>query len=168
MSVEPRLKERGGVSITSREEEVLKVLSNPVGLRMFKLIGNATLTDSNMEITSHLFLSQTRVTRKQFYSNMSKLVSKTGLISRQHGRYVLSNYGKVVFRSVSMIERGSKHFWALKALDKDELSARRIPAEQIWEIGSRLIEDKDILKIVCEPMMMNGQKKDILYGRTYD
>jgi ABC-type uncharacterized transport system involved in gliding motility auxiliary subunit len=168
MSVEPRLKERGGLSITSREEEVLKVLSNPVGLRMFKLIGNATLTDSNMEITSHLFLSQTRVTKKQFYSNMSKLVSKTGLISRQHGRYVLSNYGKVVFHSLSMIERGSKHFWALKALDKDELSARRIPSEQIWEIGSRLIEDKDILKIVCEPMMMNGQKKDILYGRTYD
>jgi hypothetical protein len=83
-------------------------------------------------------------------------------------RYVLSNYGKVVFHSLSMIERGNKHYWALKALDKDELSARRIPAEQIWEIGSRLIDDKDILKIVCEPMMMNGQKKDILYGRTYD
>jgi hypothetical protein len=154
--------------MSSREEDVLKVLSNPVGLNIFKLTGTATLTDSGQEITSHFFLSQTGVTRKQFYSNMSKLVDKTGLISRKRGRYVLSNYGKVVFHSLDIINRGSKHFWALKALDKDEFSDGDIPAEQVSEIGSRLIEDKDILRIVYEPRKMSGQKKDILYEFTYN
>lgn len=99
---------------------------------------------------------------------MSKLVNKTGLILRKHGRYVLSNYGKVVFHSLDIINRGSKHFWALKALDKDEFSDGDIPAEHVTEIGSRLIEDKDILRIVYETRKNNGQKKDILYEFTYN
>ena len=152
----------------SREEEVLKALSNPVGLSMFKLIGTATLTGGGSEITSHSFLTQTNVTRKQFYSNMSKLVNKTGLVSRKQGRYALSNYGKVVFYSLNIMNKAAKHFWALKALDKDEFSASGMPAEQILEIGTRLIEDKDILRIVCEPIMMNRQKKDIGYEPSYD
>ena len=126
------------------------------------------MTDSSLELTSHLFLSQTGVTRKQFYSNMSKLVNKTGLILRKHGRYVLSNYGKVVFHSLDIINRGSKHFWALKALDKDEFSDGDIPSEHVSEIGSRLIEDKDILRIVYESRKLNVQKKDILYESTYN
>jgi hypothetical protein len=75
------------INHSSREEEVLKALSYPVGLKMFKLIGTATLNDSSVEITSDLLQSQTKVTRKQFYSNMSRLVNKTGLISRKHGRW---------------------------------------------------------------------------------
>ena len=116
---------------------------------MFKLIGTATLTDSSVEITSHFLLSQTKVTRKQFYSNMSKLVNKTGLITRKQGRHVLSNYGKVVFYSLNIMNKGAKHFWALKALDNDELS-NDIPPEQILEISATLIEDKDVLKIVSD------------------
>jgi predicted transcriptional regulator len=116
---------------------------------MFKLIGTATLTDSSVEITSHFLLSKTKVTRKQFYSNMSKLVNKTGLITRKQGRYVLSNYGKVVFHGLNIINKASKYFWALKALDNDELS-NDIPPEQILEISATLIEDKDILKIVSD------------------
>jgi hypothetical protein len=145
--------EWGGLDISSREKEVLNVLSNPIGLRIFKFIGNATLSNSSAEITSHFFLSQTKVTRKQFYSSMSKLVNTTGLISRKQGHYALTNYGKVVFHSLDILNRGSKRFWALGALDKDALTVGGMPEEQILEIGARLIEDKDILKIVCEPLV---------------
>jgi predicted transcriptional regulator len=116
---------------------------------MFKLIGTSTLTDSSVQVTSDFLLSQTKVTRKQFYSNMSKLVNKTGLVTRKQGRYTLSNYGKVVFYSLNIMNKGAKHFWALKALDNDEFS-NDIPPEQILEISARLIEDKDILKIVSD------------------
>ena len=116
-----------------------------------------------MRITSESLYSQSKVTRKQFYSNISKLVNKTGLVSRKHGRYFLSNYGKVVFHSLNIIDRGSKYYWALKALDEDEFSSIGIPAEQVLEISARLIEDKDIQKIVSEPMMINRLKEDVLY-----
>jgi hypothetical protein len=116
-----------------------------------------------VETTSEFVLSETNVTKKQFYTNMSRLVNKTGLISRKHGHYILSNYGRVVFHSLNIINRGSKYFWVLKALDNDEFSLNDIPAEQMLEISARLIEDKDIQKIVSEPMIVNRLNENVLY-----
>ena len=144
-----------------REQEIFEVLSNPVGLKLFKLIATSTLSDSSLEITSDFLQSHTKVTRKQFYSNMSKLVNETGLISRKHGHYALSNYGKVVFHSLNIINRGSKYFWALKALDKDEFSSGAIPAEQVLEISAMLIEDDEIRRIVCGLMMTDRLNEDL-------
>jgi hypothetical protein len=85
------------------------------------------------------------------------------LISRKRGHYTLSNYGKVVYHSLNIINRGSKYFWALKALDIDEFSSAGIPTEQMLEISARLIEDKDIQKIVCGTMIVDVPEKDVLY-----
>jgi hypothetical protein len=144
-----------------READVFEALSNPVGLKLFKLIANTNLADSSQVITSEFLYLQTKVTRKQFYSNMSRLVNKTGLILRKCGHYTVSNYGKVVFHSLNIINRGSKCFWTLKALDKDGISSSGIPAEQMLEISARLIEDEDIRRIVFEPIMIDMQKKDV-------
>jgi hypothetical protein len=113
-------------------------------------------------ITSDFLQSQTKMTRKQFYSNMYRLVNKTGLVSKKRGHYTLSNYGKVVFHSLNVINKASKHFWALKVLDIDEISSGNImPAEQILEIYARLIEDEDVRRIVCGPTMIDRSKKDV-------
>ena len=154
--------------MSSREEDVLRALANPIGLKLFKLIAtNATSTDSSQVITSDFLNSQTKVTRKQFYSNMSRLVNKTGLIFKKSGRYTLSNYGKVVFQGLDIINRGSECFWALKALDKNEISSAGIPAEQMLEISARLIEDEDIrMMIVSGPMDRDRLRKDGSMGFT--
>jgi hypothetical protein len=147
--------------MSSREEDVFEALSNPVGLKLFKLIANTTSNDGTQVITSDLLLSQTKLTRKQFYSNMSRLVNKTGLILRRSGHYTLSNYGKVVFHSLDIINRGSEYFWSLKALDNTEMSSAGIPAEQMLEISARLIEDEDIRTIVFGSMMTERPNKDV-------
>lgn len=121
------------------------------------------MTDSSVKMTSRFFLTS-RVTRKQFYSNMFKLVNKTGLISRKNGCYILSNYGKVVFYSLYIITKGSTLFWALKALDKENFVTSGIPTEQMLEISARLIEDNDIRRIITEPMPKDGTKEDLLYA----
>jgi hypothetical protein len=154
--------------VVSHEEDVLKVLSNPVGLKLLKLIATTSLSDPAIRMTSDFLQSQTKATRKQFYSNMSRLMDKAGLISRKRGCYSLSNYGKVVFHSLNIINRGSKYRWTLEALDNDEFSSGAIPAEQILEINERLIEDEEILRIVCGPMMIDRPKKDVLYEPPYD
>jgi hypothetical protein len=151
--------------LSSREEDVLRALSNPVGLKLFKLIAtNTTSTDSSQVITSDFLNSQIKVTRKQFYSNMSRLVNKTGLILKKSGRYTLSNYGNVIFQGLNIINRGSKCFWTLKALDKDGISSSGIAAEQMLKISARLIEDEDIQRIVFKPIMIDESKNDVLYG----
>lgn len=134
---------------------MFKTLSDPVGLKLFKLIAN-TLNDSNLVITSDFLQSQTKVTRKQFYSNMYRLVNKTSLISKKRGHYILSNYGKVVLHSLNVINKASKRFWALKVLDTNEISSGNIiPVEQMLEICARLIEDEDVRRIVCGPMIID-------------
>jgi hypothetical protein len=151
--------------LSSREEDVFRALSNPVGLKLFKLIAtNTTSTDSSQVITSDFLNSQIKVTRKQFYSNMSRLVNKTGLILKKSGRYTLSNYGNVIFQGLNIINRGSECFWTLKALDKDGISSSGIAAEQMLKISARLIEDEDIQRIVFKPIMIDESKNDVLYG----
>jgi hypothetical protein len=41
-----------------REEDILRALSNPVGLKLFKLIATITLADSSQVITSDFLNSQ--------------------------------------------------------------------------------------------------------------
>jgi hypothetical protein len=43
-----------------------------------------------------------------------------------------------------------------------------MPAEQMLEISARLIEDEDIRRTVFEPIMIEMQKKDVVYKPPYD
>ena len=148
--------------MSANEEDVLNALSSPIGLRLFKLIATRSSKDSSLVVGSDFLQSQTKVTRKQFYSNMSRLVNKTGLVLKKRGHYTLSNYGKVVFHSLNIINRGSECFWALKALDSTDLSPSVIPSDKMLEISASLIEDKDIQKIVCGPIIVSVPKKVVL------
>jgi hypothetical protein len=148
--------------MSTNEEDVLNALSSPIGLRLFKLIATSSSNDSSLVVGSDFLQSQTKVTRKQFYSNMSRLVNKTGLVLKKRGDYTLSNYGKVVFHSLNIINRGSKCFWALKALDSTDLSPSVIPSDKMLEISASLIDDNDIHKIVCEPITVSVPKKVVL------
>ena len=138
----------------------MKALSNPIGLNLFKLIATTTSSDKGVKIKADFLASQTKATPKQFYSNMYRLINKTGLISRKSGYYVLTNYGKVVYHCLNIINRGSKYFWALKALDNNEISSAGIPAEQILEIGARLIEDEDIRMMIVSGPMDRDRNRD--------
>jgi hypothetical protein len=131
------------------EKDVIKALSNPIGLNLFKLIATTTSSNNDVKIKADFLASQTQATPKQFYSNMSRLINKTGLISRKSGYYGLTNYGKVVYHCLNIINRGSECFWGLKALDNNiGVTSSDIPPEQIIEISAKLVEDEEIRRIV--------------------
>jgi hypothetical protein len=131
------------------DKDVIKALSNPIGLNLFKLVATTTSSNNDMKIKADFLASQTRATPKQFYSNMSRLINKTGLISRKSGYYGLTNYGKIVYHCLNIINRGSECFWGLKALDNNiGVTSSDIPPEQIIEISAKLVEDEEIRRIV--------------------
>jgi hypothetical protein len=131
------------------DKDVIKALSNPIGLNLFKLIATTTSSNNDVKIKADFLASQTRATPKQFYSNMSRLINKTGLISRKSGYYGLTNYGKIVYHCLNIINRGSECFWGLKALDNNiGVTSSDIPPEQIIEISAKLVEDEEIRRIV--------------------
>jgi hypothetical protein len=113
------------------------------------LIATTTSSNKGMKIKADFLASQTKATPKQFYSNMFRLINKTGLISRKGGYYGLTNYGKVVYHCITIINRGSNCFWGLKALDNNiGITSIDIPPEQIIEISAKLVEDEEIRRIV--------------------
>jgi hypothetical protein len=113
------------------------------------LIATTTSSNNDVKIKADFLASQTRATPKQFYSNMSRLINKTGLISRKSGYYGLTNYGKIVYHCLNIINRGSECFWGLKALDNNiGVTSSDIPPEQIIEISAKLVEDEEIRRIV--------------------
>jgi hypothetical protein len=140
-SVQFKMTGEGKPITDSREEDTLDVLANPLGLKLFRLVA---LNGTSRTVTSDFLQSETNATRKQYYSNMSGLVNKARLISRK------------LFHGLDLINRGSKCFWGLKALDMDEFSSG-IPAEKLMEIGANLIDDRDILRIVFELKTREGK-----------
>jgi predicted transcriptional regulator len=67
--------------------DVLKAISDNRSLELFRIVA-LTRTDSDT------LISKTKLTCKQYYSRMSRLMN-AGLIKRKNGKYTLTAFGKV-------------------------------------------------------------------------
>ena len=88
---------------------VLKSISDDESLELFRSIATK---DSD----SKLLRNKTKMTRKQYYSRMSKLM-KAGLIKRKNGKHALTAFGKVIYDTQITIESATINYWKLNAID---------------------------------------------------
>jgi hypothetical protein len=95
--------------------DVLKALSDKRSLELFRIVA---LTKPDADI----LISKTKLTRKQYYSRMSSLMS-TGLIKRKNGKDTLTAFGKVIYDiTLTTIENTINYYWKLKAIDSLAMS----------------------------------------------
>jgi predicted transcriptional regulator len=70
---------------------VMKAMSDNKSLQLFKIIATATLeipsADCSGSINTQTLISKVNLTRKQYYSRISNLIS-AGLIRRSNGKYI--------------------------------------------------------------------------------
>jgi predicted transcriptional regulator len=120
--------------------DVLKAISDKRSLELFRIVA---LTKSDTDI----LISKTKLTRKQYYSRMSRLMN-AGLMKRKNGKYTLTAFGKVIYDiAIASIENAVSNYWKLKAIDSLEMS-KALPAEERKKIIDSLIDNqviKDIL-----------------------
>jgi predicted transcriptional regulator len=120
--------------------DVLKAISDKRSLELFRIVA-LTKPDTDM------LISKTKLTRKQYYSRMSRLM-RTGLIKRKNGKYTLTAFGKVIYDiAIATLENAVSNYWKLKAIDSLEMS-KALPAEERKKIIDSLIDNqviKDIL-----------------------
>jgi CheY-like chemotaxis protein len=69
---------------------------------------------------SEILFNKTTFTSKQYYSRIIRLTN-AGLIRRNKGKYLLTSFGKVVYKYRMAIERALDNYWKLKALDSLEM-----------------------------------------------
>ena len=93
--------------------KVLKSISDDESLELFRFIAN---NDSDSESLRN----RTKMTRKQYYSRMSRLM-KAGLVKRKNGKHNLTAFGRVIYDTQITIENAINNYWKLKAIDSLEM-----------------------------------------------
>ena len=112
--------------------DVLNAIADDSSLILFNTIAITNCT-------SDILISKLKLTRKQYYSRMFRLI-KGGLVKRKNGRYFLTSFGKIVYGAQSLIEKAIEQYWSLKAIDSLEMSSNNILAEERNKIISILLE----------------------------
>jgi predicted transcriptional regulator len=120
--------------------KVLKSISDDESLELFRFIAN---NDSDSESLRN----RTEMTRKQYYSRMSRLM-KAGLIKRKNGKHNLTAFGRVIYDTQITIENAINNYWKLKAIDSLEMSDD-LPVEERKKLIDNLIENNGIREILA-------------------
>jgi hypothetical protein len=119
--------------------KVLKSISDDASIELFGLI-------ATQHSDSELLRSETKMTRKQYYSRMSRLM-EAGLIKRKHGKHTLTTFGKIVYYAQITIENATNYYWNLKAIDSLEMS-NDLPVEERKKLVDNLIQNDGIREIL--------------------
>ena len=119
--------------------QVFESLSDNVSLELFTTIAHES-------INSVLLRNKIKVTRKQYYSRLSKMM-KAGLIKRSSGKLVLTAFGKIVNEVQTTVQNASKNQWKLRAIDSIELSDE-LPKEERKKLLESLIDNRQIRDIL--------------------
>lgn len=119
--------------------KVFESLSDNVSLGLFTTIAHES-------INSVALRNKVKITRKQYYSRLSKMM-KAGLIKRTNGKLVITAFGKIVFKVQETVENASSNQWKLRAIDSIELSDE-LPGEERRQLLESLIDNKQLREIL--------------------
>jgi hypothetical protein len=122
-----------------RVESVYGSLSDNISVGLFTMIAHERISSISLR-------NNVKITRKQYYSRLSKLIN-AGLIKRSNGRLILTAFGKLVYQVQKTIEDASANQWKLRAIDSIELSDD-LPKEERRKLLESLIDNKQIRDIL--------------------
>jgi predicted transcriptional regulator len=122
--------------------DILKAISDSKSLVIFNMIAHSSTSTIDMLNT------KLKITRKQYYSRLSAL-TKVGLVQKEHGKYSLTSFGKIIHDIHLSIEKAANNYWNLKAIDSiltsNNFQSRR---QEIVKIVDILVKDPKIREIV--------------------
>jgi hypothetical protein len=124
--------------------DVLKVISDDNSLVLFNTVALGLGTADTLKTTLKL-------TRRQYYSRMSRLVN-AGLVIRKKGNFFLSSFGRLVYDAQLIIGKAIENYWKLKAIDSFNM----------WSVGPQL-PAQEYNRVIDTLMDGNDQIKDILH-----
>ncbi|HET7148877.1 MAG TPA: hypothetical protein VFI73_10310 [Candidatus Nitrosopolaris sp.] len=97
--------------------------------------------------TSETIRTELKLTRKQYYSRISRLL-KAGLVKRKKGKYFVTAFGRVIFDSHRLLGNAIKNYWKLKAIDSLGVpNYSKMPKEQRIKIIEELIDNRQLKAI---------------------
>ena len=126
--------------------DILDAISDARALAVYKTIASE-------KANSNLLITKMQLTRKQYYSRISKLI-KTGLVKRENGRYTLTSLGKVIYDIQITIEIALENFWKLKAIDSLQAADSTLSREEQTKVLDVLIQNDKIKEVIFAKMSL--------------
>ena len=120
---------------------VLRTIADDKSMELFKTIAQGTIDSENLK-------SKTKLTRKQYYSRLSRM-TKSGLVRKKSGKYLLTAFGKVVFDAQTTVENALTSYWKLRAIDSLEMS-NELPKEEQQKLIDALLDNQEIKGILVK------------------
>ena len=106
-----------------------------------------------VEIVARFSRAQLKLTRKQYYTRISRL-TKAGLVKRQKGRYFVTAFGRVIYDAQRLLGSAVKNHWKLKAIDSlGVANDDKLPKEQRMKIINLMIGNSQIKEILLSPYL---------------
>lgn len=117
---------------------ILHAISDRKASEIFKYV-------ASMHSNSEFLKTHLKLTRKQYYARMSVL-TRTGLVKKEKGRYLLTAMGKVISSAQlnleAKFESALDNYWKLKAIDSIE------SFEERNNIISAIIDNEEIKSLL--------------------
>jgi Mn-dependent DtxR family transcriptional regulator len=124
--------------------DILGAISDARALAVYKTIASE-------KANSKLLITKMQLTRKQYYSRISRLI-KTGLVKRENGRYTLTSFGKVIYDFQMRIEVALENFWKLKAIDSFQAADSTLSKEEQTRVFDVLIQNDKVKEVIFAKM----------------
>jgi hypothetical protein len=138
--------------------DVLKAISDNRSLEVFKIVALST-QDSNF------LISKTNLTRKQYYSRVSRLMN-AGLIKRKNGKLTLSTFGKIIYyTTVMQIENAMNNYWKFKAIDSFEISNYFL-AEELEKVIDKFIDNQEFKTVLVSNIKSKSHQSLLMLHNT--
>jgi len=137
---------------------ILRTIADDKSLELFTTVALETIDSKNLK-------SKTKLTRKQYYSRLSRM-TRAGLVRRKNGNYVLTTFGRIVYESKVTLDIALNNYWKLKAIDSVEIS-NELPKEEQQKLIETLLDNEDLKEIIMKgfsPHEQERQEKDYVHS----
>ncbi|HZA48510.1 MAG TPA: hypothetical protein VE521_06245 [Nitrososphaera sp.] len=131
---------------------VLRTIADDKSIELFTTVALETIDSRNLK-------KKTKLTRKQYYSRLSRMTS-AGLVKRKNGKYILTTFGRIVYDSKVTIENALNNYWKLKAIDSLETS-NEVPKEEQQKLIETLLENEKIRAILEKGLSTESTLKTV-------
>jgi predicted transcriptional regulator len=121
--------------------EILEAISDVKSLKLFNTIATKGGTSEDLSV-------QLKLSRKEYYSRMSRLM-KTGMVKRKNGKHFLTAFGKIVYDAQVTVKKAVESYWKLKAIDSIDLSDE-ITVKERDKLIHTLLDDVEIREILSK------------------
>lgn len=120
---------------------VLRTIADDKSMELFKTIAQGMIDSESLK-------SKTKLTRKQYYSRLSRM-TKAGLVRKKGGKYLLTTFGRIVFGVQLTVESALGSYWKLRAIDSLETS-NELPKEEQQKLIDALLDNQEIKGILVK------------------